>query len=178
MKLYDRNYPVFMRLSIPGADNVEHWEGRSKKAYPDSVGKWTIGIGHLIVPGDNLNAHSVISDATVDALFANDIDEAENIIKQYVKVPLTQSMFNALADFTFQFGTKLGRASDGQASTLLKLLNQRDYVGAANQFKRWINIHNSVGQLIPVPQLVQRRAAATAMFRRHMTEFRGVNNGG
>jgi lysozyme len=156
--------PSQMQTSAKGKANITGWEGRRNAAYRDSGGHWSIGVGHLIVPGDGLGPSSVISDPTIDALFADDINEAENIVKQDVNVPLTQGQFDALVDFTFQFGDALGHASDGTPSTLLNLLNAGDYAGAAAQFKRWVNVRNPAGVLIPVAQLQQRRAAAASMF--------------
>jgi lysozyme len=147
-----------MVTSPAGLQNIAHWEGRRNQAYQDIAGNWSIGIGHLIVPGDGLNSTSYINDATVDAIFANDIAEAENIVQANVTVPLTQGQFDALVDFSFQFGNDLA------TSTLLKKLNAVDYVGAASELNRWVMSRNSAGKLVQVTQLVQRRAAATAMF--------------
>jgi lysozyme len=155
---YMQYQPFEMKTSQAGIQNVVHWEGRRNQAYQDSAGNWSIGIGHLIVPGDGLNAQSNINDATVDAIFANDLNEAENIVKANVTVPLTQGQFDALVDFAFQFGNALG------TSTLLRLLNAGDYAAAANEFAQWVHARNSAGQLVQVGQLVNRRAAATSMF--------------
>jgi lysozyme len=155
---YMQYQPFDMHTSQAGIQNIVRWEGRRNQAYTDSGGKWTIGIGHLIVPGDGLNSQSNITDATVDAIFANDLDDAENIVKANVTVPLTQGQFDALVDFAFQFGNDLG------TSTLLKKLNAGDYAGAASELNRWVMSRNSSGQLVKVSQLVDRRAAATSMF--------------
>lgn len=152
--------PSGMKTSVAGLKNIEGWEGRRNSVYRDPAGILSIGIGHRIVPGDGLNAQSTINDATVDAIFANDIEDAENSIKSRVRVPLSQGQFDALTDFVFQFG-------DGKfaTSTLLALLNARDYAGAANQFRRWVNVRNpTTGQLVPVAQLQQRRNTAATMF--------------
>jgi lysozyme len=47
-------------------------EGRENQVYKDSLGKLTVGIGHLVLPNDNLRLGEVISDAQVDAFFAQD----------------------------------------------------------------------------------------------------------
>lgn len=161
---YMQFQPFQMQISDKGKANIARWEGRRNAAYRDKGGRWTIGVGHLIVPGDGLGPNSTISDPTIDAIFVNDLNEAENIVKRYVTVPLTQGQFDALTDFTFQFGDALGHASDGNPSTLLNLLNAGDYAGAAAQFKRWVNVRNDAGQLVPVAQLQQRRATAATMF--------------
>lgn len=66
-------------------------------------------------------------------LFETDLNTVENTIRRYVRVPLTQGQFDAVADFVFQFG-----AGNFGTSTLLKFLNSGNYPGAAAEFKRWI----------------------------------------
>lgn len=48
-------------------------------------------------------------------------------------VPLTQNQFDALVSFSFNVG--VGAFSK---STLLKRLNQKDYAGAKQEFRRWV----------------------------------------
>lgn len=48
-------------------------EGFRNCAYKDSVGKWTIGIGHLIVPGDGYGPGTCLSDAQVWAQYERDV---------------------------------------------------------------------------------------------------------
>jgi lysozyme len=150
---YMQYQPFEMRTSPSGIQNIVQWEGRRNQAYQDSAGHWTIGIGHLIVPGDGLNLQSNINDATIDAIFANDLENAESIVKANVIVPLTQGQFDALVDFTFQFGNRL------KTSTLLQFLNAGDYAGASAEFSKWIHVDN-----LPNQQLVSRRAADASMF--------------
>lgn len=70
------------------------------------------------------------------------------------KVPLSQNQWDALMCFTYN----LGSANLG-SSTLLKLLNVKDYAGAAEQFSRW---NKAGGQVLA--GLTKRRAAERAMF--------------
>ena len=44
-------------------------EGRRNDVYLDTLNKPTVGIGHLVVPGDNLEVGDVITDAQVSAFF-------------------------------------------------------------------------------------------------------------
>lgn len=71
-----------------------------------------------------------------------------------IRVPINQRMFDALVSFTYNVGVKA--LND---STLLKLLNQRDYRGAADQFKRWNRAGGKVSN-----GLTKRRAAEEALF--------------
>lgn len=116
------------------AQIIEH-EGWRREAYRDTKagGVWTIGVGHLIVPGDGLSPTSVLTDAQVDELLTRDIWNAEESVMRRVAVPVTQGMFDALVDFAFQFGD-----SKFAGSTLLKKLNAGDYAGVAGEFRRWV----------------------------------------
>ena len=55
--------------SKPFLAGVEYYEGFYPRRYLDPVGKWTIGIGHLVVPGDPYDANTVLShDQAIDLL--------------------------------------------------------------------------------------------------------------
>ena len=72
-----------------------------------------------------------------------------------IQVPLNQNQFDALIDFTYNEGTK-----HLQTSTLLKLLNQKNYSGASNEFAKWIYANGEVDE-----GLVTRRAKEATLFR-------------
>ena len=71
-----------------------------------------------------------------------------------VTAPLTDNQFSALSSFVFNVG---GDAFE--SSTMLKLLNQKDYKDAAAQFPKW----NHAGGK-PLPGLTQRRKAEQKLF--------------
>lgn len=150
-----------LQTSQAGQAAIVHFEGRSYTAYPDppGSGKYSIGIGHHITGNDGLTPQSVLDDGTIGVIFATDLGNAENAIRQFVSVPLTQGQFDALADFVFNLG-----APDFRGSHLLLLLNAGDYNGAANEFNKWVHEHNTAGQLVVNSILVARRAADTALF--------------
>nr|WP_262983078.1 lysozyme [Chromobacterium amazonense] len=68
---------------------------------------------------------------------------------------LRQNQFDALVSFSYNLG--LGSL---QNSTLLRLLNQGDYAGAAGQFILWDKAGGKV-----LPGLQRRRAAEQALFK-------------
>ena len=75
------------------------------KAYYDSVGKPTIGYGHLIVPGDGYSMQSSISQKEADELFDKDFDKHLKIAKSipgFDKAPPQQQA--AAIDLTFNMG--------------------------------------------------------------------------
>lgn len=82
---------------------VKEYEGLVLKAYPDpgSGGiPWTIGYGHTrgVKKGD------VITQAQAEAFLKADLEDTVNTIKRYVKVPLNDNQYGAIASFIFNVG--------------------------------------------------------------------------
>ena len=140
-----------MQVSSVGRKAIEGYEGCRLTAYQDSVGVWTIGYGHT---GPDVHAGLTITQAQADQLLLADLYKFEQGVSQLVRVPINQNQFDALVSFAFNLGLgSLGR------STLLKLLNSRDYNGAADQFLKWTYAGHE-----QLPGLVKRRRAERAMF--------------
>lgn len=129
---------------------TEEFEGLRLKAYLDTGNVWTIGWGHTagVQKGDTCTR------AQAEAWLREDIQTAEDDVKLYVTAPLTQGQFDALTDFAFNVGAKQFRTS-----TLVRILNARQYAEAAEQFKRW-KFDNGV----EIPGLVRRRKAERDWF--------------
>jgi lysozyme len=83
-------------------------EGRETTVYLDSLGKPTVGIGHLVLPEDKLKVGDTITDEQVDALFKKDGAAAMAAARlQAVTAGITDSAFIPyLASVNFQLGTK------------------------------------------------------------------------
>lgn len=79
---------------------------------------------------------------------------AEHAVEHLVTVPLSQGQYDALVSFTYNEGA--GRL---QSSTLLKVLNAGNYVGAAARFGVWV-----YGSGVKLPGLITRREAEVALF--------------
>jgi GH24 family phage-related lysozyme (muramidase) len=82
-------------------------EGVEKKAYKDSVGKLTVGIGHLVVPADGLKLGDEITDAQVSEFFKKDSAAAVSAAKsQASQAKISDANFMVyLASVNFQLGT-------------------------------------------------------------------------
>lgn len=117
-----------MQYTLSGLHLTQGFESCRLQAYRDQRGIWTIGYGHTrgVFPG------MVITQAQADALLMQDVQFATLMVNYAVRVPLTQDEFNALVDFCFNIG-----GSAFAHSTLVKILNTRNYAGAAAQFERW-----------------------------------------
>lgn len=143
----------------PSADAyalIKRHEGLRLHAYRDPVGTWTIGWGHTesVVRGQTISLHQA------EALLAHDVGRAAQAVSRLVTVPLNQGMFDALTSFVFNLGE--GRLAD---STLLILLNDQDYAGAAREFGKWVK-GRVKGRKVTLPGLVKRREAERELFLR------------
>lgn len=152
-------------------ENVEELiarlEGWRAEPYQDQAGLWTIGFGHLIVPGDgfwhpdfNPTGKRSLTLEEGRALYDRDSTIAAHAVDSYVSVPLTESQRTALISLVFNIG--VGNFS---ASTLLRKLNSGDYAGAAEQFDVWNKVREpGTGQLVVSNGLVKRRAQEKEIF--------------
>lgn len=122
-------------MSQKGIEHLKLSEGLRLKAYQDTGGVWTIGYGHTSAAG-GLKVYNGLSitHAQAEQLLKDDLARMTYpVIKRLVKVDLTQGQFDALCSFIYNLG-------EGQVSksTLLRLLNAKDYKGASGQFGRWV----------------------------------------
>lgn len=104
-------------------------EGVVLKGYKDSAGLLTVGIGHLVKPGEPFKLGQPITQDEAYRLLQEDLAIAEIGVDRNITAELNQNQFDALVSFTFNLGTAaLGRSS------LRKKLNAGDVKGAANAF--------------------------------------------
>lgn len=142
-----------MRTSVKGRDLISMAEGVHLHTYVCPAGKYTIGVGHLVKPGESFPDGITMGQA--QEMLSQDLATAEKAINGQVKVQLNQAQFDALASFVFNLGEgALTR------STLLKRINMGDFNGAVDQFSRWVLADGR-----ELPGLVRRRKAEAALFR-------------
>ena len=123
----------------------KHDPGRAHP-YVCPAGYWTIGYGHLCDP-----KHPPITKGEAEAYLAQDLKVALAATLRYCPVLAAESegRLAAIVDFTFNLGA--GRL---QTSTLRRRVNQRDWIAATTELRRWIYGGGKV-----LPGLVARRAA-------------------
>lgn len=82
-------------------------EGRRNDAYLDSKGILTVGIGHKVLPEDNLRLGDRISDEMVERLFAQDTAKAFAAAKEQALElgKYDAGLIAALTSVNFQLGT-------------------------------------------------------------------------
>lgn len=144
-----------MRISAKGLEFIKRHEGLRLTAYQDSAGVWTIGYGHTgrsapppVFP------NFTITEAEAEDYLRRDLAPAERAVNSLVHVPLTQNQFDALVSWVFNLGE-----GNLRASTLLRVLNLGDYVGAAKQFDRWVYAGD-----VKLKGLINRRAEERGLF--------------
>lgn len=116
------------------------------------AGYWTIGYGHLCDA-----THLPITEAEAEVYLARDLQMALAATLRYCPVLATETegRLAAIVDFTFNLGA--GRL---QTSTLRRRVNQRDWVAAGQELRRWV-----FGGGRALPGLVARREAEAALMR-------------
>lgn len=139
-----------MTYSGTGLSLTEQSEGLRIEAYQDSGGIWTCGYGHT----SGVSPSTVCTEELAAEWLRQDTQNACNAVNRLVDVSLTQPEFDALVDFVFNLG-----AHQFENSTMLELLNQGDYQGAAGQFQRWDKCNGRV-----VAGLLNRRIAEQKEF--------------
>jgi lysozyme len=122
--------------------------------YVCPAGYMTIGYGHLCKPD-----HLPITEEAAEAYLAQDLVIALRATLRYCPVLATEpeGRLAAIVDFTFNLGA--GRL---QTSTLRRRLNQRDWIAAGRELRRWV-----YGGAKVLPGLVARRSAEEALLRKN-----------
>lgn len=131
------------------------------------AGYWTIGWGHAVLDtyGNNLKgkeskkaAYKVYPNGiTLDVakiILEDDVRRFAVYVNDKVKVPLTDNQFSALVSFCFNVG-----AGNFNKSSLLRLLNEKNYSAVPTELKKWTKGGGRV-----LPGLVKRRAAEAKLW--------------
>ena len=121
-----------MAIAESTLDFITKEEGSKNKAYKDTKGLWTIGVGHLIRPGEEHLIQATLSDQEVKELLKSDLKWCSEAVESAVKIPLAQAQFDALYSLCFNIG---GTAFKN--STVVRKLNANDLQGAADAILMW-----------------------------------------
>jgi lysozyme len=137
-------------LQYTSRELTEKFEGLRLSAYLDANKVPTIGYGHT----SGVSLGMTCTQEQADTWLSQDIEWAATCVKNLVKVPLTQNQFDALVDFVYNIGS-----GNFEKSTLLKVLNQGQYVWAESLFHTWVYAGG-----VTQSGLVARREAEANMF--------------
>lgn len=117
----------FLGVLESGVLNGTNWQGYTVTdgfiltVYDDGYGNPTVGLGHLVVPSDNLKMKDTITIEQARAFARIDFAKAVNAVNRRVMVPLHQYEFDALVSVAFNAG-----AGDG-FSDVADQINTGDY---------------------------------------------------
>ena len=145
------------RMAIELAKRFEGFERKVRRGteitaipYVCPAGFWTIGYGHLCDA-----QHPPITEAEAEAYLAQDLNMALAATLRHCPVLATEpeGRLAAIVDFTFNLGA--GRL---QTSTLRRRINQRDWLAAGQELRRWVYGGGRV-----LPGLVTRREAEVTL---------------
>ena len=132
-----------MKASDLLIEKMIEFESLRLTSYKDSVGVWTIGVGHT----NGVRQGQAITKEQAMTLLKGDLLPCENFVNSIKEID-TQGKFDALVDFAFNLGIEALRKS-----TLLKLiLAKAEESDIKNQFLRW----NKAGGRV-LSGLVKRR---------------------
>ena len=131
--IIEKNGEKRMSLSPIGLGLLKTFEGYKNKAYKDSANIWTIGYGTIKYPnGTKVKEGDTCTEDQASTYMLNDLKGFEDTVNNNVKVVLTQNQYDSLVSLCYNIGS-----SAFKESTLLKKLNAKDYLEAADQFLRW-----------------------------------------
>lgn len=146
-----------MQISEKGLNLIKKFEGLSLKPYLDVVNIPTIGWGSTYYPDGKkvtLQDKEITEQKACEILEYIANKDFGAFVNKAVKVKLNQNQFDALVSFTYNLGN-----GNLQQSTLLKKVNQNDFIGASLEFEKW----NKAGGKV-LSGLTKRRTAEKELF--------------
>jgi lysozyme len=144
-----------MKTSREGLDFIIAREALKTKAYLDSGGVWTIGVGHTSAAGPPVpRSGMVITEQEAKDIFARDLVQYENAVSKALKRSPNQNQFDAMVSLCFNIG---GGAF--AISSVVRNFNAGNLKAASEAFLMWVKDNGKV-----IPGLVKRRELEKALF--------------
>lgn len=146
-----------MKISENGLNLIKKFEGLSLKPYLCSAGIPTIGWGNTFY--ENMK-RVTLQDEAITEERANSLfnflvtTNYVNVVNRLVIVDINQNQFDALVSFVYNLGS-----GNFEKSTLLKKVNQSDFIGASLEFEKW----NKAGGKV-LNGLTKRRLSEKKLF--------------
>ena len=139
-----------MKTSEEGIALIKKFEGCELSSYQCSAGVLTIGYGHTLGVQDG----DTCTQEEAESMLKDDLGVFEEAVDRLVNVELEQNQFDSLVAWTFNLGE-----GNLRESTLLKILNEKNYSGVPEQIKR----RNRAGGE-GLDGLIRRREAEALLF--------------
>lgn len=152
-------YPEYS-ISTEGLELIKYFEALRLEAYTDQPGVWTIGYGTTrgVIKGMKITKEKA------EELLMDDIKYFQNGINKLIKVSLNQNQYDAIVSFVYNVG--LGSF---KASTMLRMINLKNFLGASDQFTRWVYI-TILGKKVVSRGLRNRRLKERELFLKEITQ--------
>lgn len=113
---------------------IEHFEGKRHKAYRDSEGNWTIGVGHLIKRQTRDLIHRELSEEEVMGILHQDLEKCTTALESSLNTGINRPQINALLSLCHNIGP-----DNFIKSEVMKYLNEGNVYKAADSFMNWSN---------------------------------------
>ena len=113
---------------------IEHFEGKRHKAYQDSEGNWTIGVGHLIKRQTRDLLHRELSEEEVMGILHQDLEKCTTALESSLNTGINRPQINALLSLCHNIGP-----DNFVRSEVMKYLNEGNVHRAADSFMNWSN---------------------------------------
>jgi lysozyme len=141
-----------MKLSARGSQVLIDREGCVLTAYQDSVGVWTIGVGHTSAAGEpEVEPGMSIAMSEAWRVFAQDNDMFEEVVNDAISMPMDQHEYDAFVSICFNLGETQFRGA-----TFVESFNAGASTDQVTAEILWWN---------KPPELVPRRQGEAVQFR-------------
>ena len=145
------------KMGPEGLELLKSFEGLELRAYRDSVGVLTIGYGHTSMAGPPVVKPGMrITKDKAEAILKRDLKKYEDAVRNALKVPVTQEMFDAMVSLCYNIGP-----AGFRRSSVLKFTNRRLFDQADDKFLLW----NKAGGRV-LRGLTRRRHAEAELYRK------------
>lgn len=136
---------------------LQKLEGCRLKAYQDTAGIWTIGVGHT---GPEVHPGLVWSQEQVDEVFARDVAKFAAGVARLITQGISDNRFGALVIFAFNIGIRAFAKS-----TALRRVNTGQFDKVPAAIMMWTKITDpKTKQKVVSPGLLTRRRAEIALW--------------
>lgn len=147
-----------LKTSQPGLELITKWESCVLTPYVCPAGKLTVGVGHVVMPGEDFSKG--ITKEQAMELLRKDVGRFEKGVYRNITVELNQNQFDALVCFTFNVGEG-GLVNTG----VQRAVNASNFGDVPAALEQWAKARVN-GVLKVLPGLLARRKSEGELFMR------------
>lgn len=153
-----------MRLNAAGEKLIKEYEKLELVGYLCPSGIPTAGWGHT---GPDVKVGKGYTREKAVTWWLDDKAKFERGVSECIDAPTNENQFAAMCSLAYNIGLGSKKASGQQGfrqSTVLRLHNEGDHIGASRAFARWNKGRNAKGELVELRGLTRRRAAEATLY--------------